>query len=398
MAITFVGKATAGKVGATSGTSTISLSSGLTGGSRDHVQAGDLVIAIFATGSAADRTLSITDGTTDYTLTGNELYANDTEDTNLRVGRKFMGVTPDGSVTFGPTGNTADAGTMGVMVFSGVDATTPLDVAVTEATGTNTGAANPPSITPATAGAYVVAIGATGCNTGATAFTSSDLTDFASVAQLDTEESALGFGYIAWSGSGAVDPAAFTGNTGTSNSWCAMSIALRPAAAAGVTGTLAATETADTASLAGDVIVQGTIGATEGSDSASIAGDVLIFGALAATEGAGDSAALAGKVFVAGALAASEAADTASLAGDVLIQGTLAATEGSDTASLSGASVVIGALAATEGVDTAAFTSAVPVVPRVPTVSRGPHGYGLSRARPSHTGTTRPRHVSTGIR
>lgn len=159
--IAFVGLATATKAGATSGNTTLSLSSGLTGGTRSAVQAGDLVIAAYSSSSTVDRTLAITDGTTAYTLIGSELYANDTYDINLRVAYKFMGSTPDTATTFGPTGATSDAGATAVYVFSGVNATTPLDVAATTATALNSGLPNPPSITPVTAGAYIMCVGAT---------------------------------------------------------------------------------------------------------------------------------------------------------------------------------------------------------------------------------------------
>ena len=118
MPLQYVGGATATKAGATSGNSTISLTA-LTGGIASAAAAGDIVIAVFATGSTVDRALSITDGTTAYTLIGTELYSNDTYDTNLRVAYKVMGATPDTNVTFGPTLNAADAGAMAVHVWRG---------------------------------------------------------------------------------------------------------------------------------------------------------------------------------------------------------------------------------------------------------------------------------------
>ena len=69
MARTFYGGATATKAGGTSGNSTISLTA-LTGGISSAAQAGDLVIAVYATGSTADRTLAITGGSLNYTLVG----------------------------------------------------------------------------------------------------------------------------------------------------------------------------------------------------------------------------------------------------------------------------------------------------------------------------------------
>lgn len=224
----FIGSATAAKAGATSGDTTITLSSGLTGGSRSSVQTGDLVIAVFATGSTADRTLSITDGTNPYTLIGSELYANAAWDTNLRVAYKFMGGTPDTTVTFGPTGNTADAGAMAVYVFSGVDSTTTLDVAVTTASGSSS-VVDPPSITPVTTDAEIVVIAAAAYGFTAAAFTSSDLSSFVSLSSSGTNICTLGLGRHDWT-SGAFNPAAFGGKGADSGlSWVAMSLALRPA-------------------------------------------------------------------------------------------------------------------------------------------------------------------------
>ncbi len=225
--IQFVGGNTAAKGGG-AGNTTIALDSGLTGGIAASVATDDLVIAVFATGSTADRTLAITSG---YTLINAELYANDaTTDTNLRVAYKFMGGTPDTTTTFGPTGNTADAGAMAVYVFRGVDLTTPLDVAAVAASGTDTSRANPPSILPVTAGAFIVCIGAAGHLGGADTFTSSDMTAFLTIGSNDANDVTIGVGHKPDWVSGAFDAAAF-GHTEVDNvaySWAAMSIALRP--------------------------------------------------------------------------------------------------------------------------------------------------------------------------
>jgi hypothetical protein len=229
VAIEFVGGNTAGKAGAASGNTTIALNSGLTGGIAAAASSGDLVIACFATGAIADRTLAITDGTTGYTLINSELYSNDTFDTNLRVAYKF--ITSDTATTFGPTGDAADSGAMAVYVFRGVNTSTPLDVAAVPATGIDTSRANPASITPTTTGAYVVIVGAAAHNGGVDTFTSSDLTDFQTVGGTnDTNDVTLGVGHFAWT-SGPFDAAAF-GHSQVDNagfSWAAMSVALRPA-------------------------------------------------------------------------------------------------------------------------------------------------------------------------
>lgn len=193
-----------------------------------------------------------------------------------------------------------------------------------------------------------------------------------------------------------------TGSTSTTVGWndiCTSGTAWKSlglafevkAAASGSTGTLAATESgADTAALAGDVLIDGSLAATEsGGDTAALAGDVLIAGtfaatesgadvaaiegtaqqvstgSLAATESGADTASIAGTVLVEGALAATESgSDTAAIAGDVPVSGTLAATEsGTDTAALAGDVYISGALAATEsGSDTAAIEGSLAVI------------------------------------
>lgn len=131
-----------------------------------------------------------------------------------------------------------------------------------------------------------------------------------------------------------------------------------PAGATGISGTLATTESADTASFAGDVVVSSTLAVTESSDTASFAGQVVISAALAATENA-DTASFAGAIGTSGSLAVTETPDTAAFVGDVIVSGSLVVTEGQDTAAFSGSVIVSGSLVVTEGQDTAAFAGGV---------------------------------------
>jgi len=226
MALQYVGGNTATKVGATSGNSTISLTT-LTGGIASAAAAGDLVIAVFATGSTANRTLSITDGTTAYTLIDTELYSNGTTyDTNLRVAYKLL-TANDTSVTFGPTLNAQDAGAMAVHVWRGVNTASIFDVAAVPATGTGSGRPNPASITPTTSGAFIVIAGAGSAGTGAV-YTASYLSNFRTATSADTNDAMVGIGSLAWT-SGPYDGAQWTGGTtNAADSWAAMTIALRP--------------------------------------------------------------------------------------------------------------------------------------------------------------------------
>lgn len=227
MALTYVGGNVASKVGATSGNSTISLTT-LTGGSGSAAQTGDLVIAIYATGSTADRTLSITDGTNAYTLV-EELYSNIAGyDTNLRVAYKRL-TAADTSVTFGPTGNTADAGAMAVHVWRGINTAQILDVTSTTATGSGGVLATPPAITPVTSGAIVICAAGAATGVGAV-YTASQLSNFRSATGADTNDAIVGVGSFAWT-SGQFTPTQWSNSatsTGTAT-WAAVTMALRPA-------------------------------------------------------------------------------------------------------------------------------------------------------------------------
>lgn len=360
MALSYVGGNTGAWAGATTGTNNVSLT-GLTGGSSSSAAAGDFVVAVYATGSTADRALTITDGTNNYTIVGSELYSNGTSyDTNFRVAYKLL-TAADANVVFGPTGNNADAGAAAVHVWRGIDGNTQLDVSAITATGTATGRPNAGQITPTTSGAIVLVAGGGAAQTGANN-TASELSNFVTTSSADNNDAMVGLGSYAWT-SGAFDPAAWTGGTtNAGDSWAAITLALRPASSP--SGDMAATETgSDTALISGQVIVQGTMAATEtgddifsasgvvitattgtmavtetGSDTASGSGVVLIQGSMSATESGSDVANFSGQIFVQGTLAATESAiDSANFSGSVIVQGTFDASEtGSDVASFSG--------------------------------------------------------------
>lgn len=274
MALQYVGGNTGTWAGATTGTNTVSLTA-LTGGLSSSAAAGDLVIAVYATGSTTDRTLSITDGTNAYTLVSTEQYVNGTTyDTNLRVAYKYL-TGADASTTFGPTGNNADAGAAAVHVWRGVDSGNILDVAATPATGTGTGRPDPPaSITPVTTGAVIVCCGGAAAQTGAT-FTSSDLSNFRTATSSDTNDGMVGIGSYAWT-SGTFDAASWTGGTtNAADSWAAVTLALRPApvnltgqAGTATSGTLSG---AQTVALSGSAATA-TQGSLTGEISASLSG------------------------------------------------------------------------------------------------------------------------------
>lgn len=219
--VTYVGGLTASGPGTTS---TINVTiSGIS------MQEGDLVIVAFATGSTTDISYRISDGTTDYTQIA-DLFANDTYDTNLQVGYKFMDAEPDSTVRIpGGSGSANDAYTIAVHVWRGVDTTSPMDVTPVTLTQTNTALVNPPAITPVTTGAQILIAGAGAHSGGVDTYTASYLSNFLTVGNNDVNDSSIGLGSIAWTG-GTYDGAAWTFSQADSTSFsCASCVmALRP--------------------------------------------------------------------------------------------------------------------------------------------------------------------------
>lgn len=223
--IRFVGGNTDSKAGATSGNSTIALNSGLTGGLASSVSDGDFVLAVFATGASADATLSITDGSNNYTLIDSELYSTGSLDVNLRVAYKI--VSGDTATTFGPTGSNFEAGAMAVFVFRNVDSANPLDVAAVSTTGTGSLLPNPGSIT-STQGSWIVCVGASSDSSANGTLSNSSLTGVQAVSGSDGNCVHLALGYKDNSSGGAFDCPAFTFSLADGSwAWAAMSIALR---------------------------------------------------------------------------------------------------------------------------------------------------------------------------
>jgi hypothetical protein len=227
MAIDYVGGQTAGR---TNASSAVSVNFALTGGLASTPAAGDLVIVTAVTGSAAGNPAMAVTTPTGYTALGQLNQSAVTADTSMNVSYKIMGGTPDTAVTIPGTGNNAFGEAYTIQVFRGVDATTPMDTTAISAGGTGTGRPNPGSITPVTAGAWVVICGGGAAGTGANYTAPANFTtDFLTTFGTDTTDAMVGSGY--WSGwtSGAVDPAVYTGGTtGANDSWTAYTLALRP--------------------------------------------------------------------------------------------------------------------------------------------------------------------------
>jgi len=220
----YVGGRTQSGAGTTSNIS-VSLTS-LTGGTDTAPQSGDFVLIAVELSGTTDKS---------YRISGYDqivdLRADDTYDSNLQVGRKFMGGTPDTSATItGGTGSTADAYALAIQVWRNVNTTTPLDVTSTTATQTNTGIPNPPAITPVTAGAQIIVAAGTAHNGGTDTFGAAYLSNFLTAGANDDVDATIGMGNILWTG-GEYDPAAwtFSQSDATTFSTNSVTMALRPA-------------------------------------------------------------------------------------------------------------------------------------------------------------------------
>lgn len=205
----------------------------LTGGSDSSAAAGDIVIVITGWASTANGNPGVT--TSGYTEVpgSTDLYSNDTRDANVSANYKVMGASPDTSVTVSGFNNAANGGATVVQVWRGIDQTVPMDATVTTATGGNASSPDSPSITPVTSGAVVLSAGLGTDDT--TPLTKTAPTGYGNAVTTtgtgSTMSVTVGIASKAWS-SGAENPAAWTGGeTSTSDSWGAFSIALRPASA-----------------------------------------------------------------------------------------------------------------------------------------------------------------------
>lgn len=229
MPIQFVGYVSSTKVGASSGNSTHSLTS-LSGGIGSAPIKDDLVLSLYATGSTNDRTLSITDGSTAYTLIGSERYSASDWCINLRLTYKWMGVTPDTTVTFGPTGSTSDAGVMFSYVLRGVHLTDPFGGVASVGYDSANEAPNPSAITPVYSGSWIIVMAAE-VRSGIWSGTNWPyLSGLIPAAQNDTCDCTAMMGYYSgWTG-GSYNPDAMSSWSAVTNrAHSAITLALRPA-------------------------------------------------------------------------------------------------------------------------------------------------------------------------
>lgn len=311
MTIEYVGGLCAGRVGSTS-TTTQSLSGTLTGGLASSPSEGDLVIVTMVVGSSGRNPATDITTPTGYTALG-ALLANGTYDTSMNVSYKFMPATPDANFTVPSTGAITDAQRWTVQVFRGVDPTTPLDVTPVPATGTASGNCDPASITPSTAGAWVVICGG-GANNVGVAYTgpTNYTTNFLTGVSYDGIDAMVGSGYYAGWTSGAENPGAYTDNA--ASSWGAYTIALRPYVAppldiTGILGT--ATASGYTAAVDRQYQVNGILGSASASGFlAEITSANNITGILGTAVASGYTAAVDRQLGVTGTLGTATASGT----------------------------------------------------------------------------------------
>jgi len=220
--IRFVG---GGAVASSTSTSTPTFDlTDLSGGISSAPSAGDIVIVCISFKSTTDRDIQCT--TSGYTEIA-DLYANSVDDSQLGVYYKVLS-TEETSVSFSIGLNAVSH--FAVHVWREQNST-PLDTASVTAVNQFSGRPDAPSITTVTPGAVVIAVGAAAgastrqlsnltVPTGMTNFFQSTASDVASV----------GIASALVPTAGGYNPATFGGgNTNSSSSSCAVTLALRPA-------------------------------------------------------------------------------------------------------------------------------------------------------------------------
>lgn len=187
------------------------------------IQEGDFVIVLRASdgGPFAGALDIVTSGYTNAYDTGGTTPGG-------QIDYKFMGASPDSSVEIGSYTGRRQAGI--ISVWRGVNTSSPLDVAITTATGAS-GMPNAPSITPTTDGCMIFAAGLLDDDDAAASVTvpsgyggliAGD-TGLAST----TEGATVMLANFEQATAAAIDAAAF-GGTGN-DQWAAVALALRPA-------------------------------------------------------------------------------------------------------------------------------------------------------------------------
>lgn len=196
---------------------------------------GDLVLLVGGNGDA-NGAGDIGPMTAGYTQAA--LYqVNDGTDLSAGVWYKFLTSTPDGSVVANGAGSAQEAAAYASLVLRGVDASTPIDVAIVE-TGPTVGVnPDPGAVTTATAGAWVIAAAVDSNQTPASAGPTG-YSNFVGDGADDTRPCSVGLATKEIASAGAEDPGAFSNWGNQFNSWKTFTVVLRPAGAGGTPGTV----------------------------------------------------------------------------------------------------------------------------------------------------------------
>lgn len=201
------------------------------------LQAGDLVIVVTGWSHNADGNPGV--NTAGYTEVA-DLYANDGRDANLAVAWKIMGATPDTLVNVNANNSTSYSNVTLVHAWRGVDQTTPMESTPTTATGISGASLDGPAISGTNIYSVVLScvLGTIGNGSGAPP----QLSEPVGYSNLEAN-GARGSAYYGvqaaiaaqkmMSGSFTENPGAWGswwGLSDPSDSWCAVTLALRPAA------------------------------------------------------------------------------------------------------------------------------------------------------------------------
>lgn len=189
--------------------------------------AGDLVIAAYCMSTSTDSDIDMQMVTNGYTEVA-DLFANDSREANFGVFWKLMGGSPDATAVFKTSPGLQDLGGF-LIVLSGVDQANPIDVASTTATGINSNIPDPPSITPVTNGAWVIALGGNS-NGGSTPTAPSGYSNMVFGDSIGNDCCAMAATKLL-STAAAENPGVFGSiTTDTTQAWCAVAVAVRPEA------------------------------------------------------------------------------------------------------------------------------------------------------------------------
>lgn len=216
MAITFRGSAT-GTV-ANGGTVSINLT-GISGLAQN-----DIVIAFGLGSSGTSANPSGYTAIHDAAVTG----------LNARLSYKIMTASPDTSISFWDTGTNAHSGTGIALAFTGVDTSTPQDVATVEVATSDNTSRHPSAITPTSDNCCVVVLSAAGGNGLDTA--PGSITSYATTVTTSSDDDndtvCAGTYRILTGGGGSPEsPANWDAWLGTNiTGSCSYTLALRPAA------------------------------------------------------------------------------------------------------------------------------------------------------------------------